>query len=163
VGVVYDPVLRSGHGSALSREGLVEAVRGALREGAVEVLTPNVPEAEALLGEALGSRGALLEAAEALVTLGARGVLLKGGHLDGSGDAWAWRGAGGVEVVWLANEVVVPGLDVHGTGCHLSTALACGLAHGLPASEAARAARAFLAARVREGLWRPGKGREVLR
>lgn len=157
--VVYDPVLRSGHDAALSRQGLIEAVREALLPDGVDVLTPNVPEAQALLGVEITSAREMMAAAARLQAMGPRGVLLKGGHLDGSGDAWAWQG----RVTWLANEEVWEGLDVHGTGCHLSTALACALARAPQDGEgAARAARAFLAQRLRAARWRPGRGREVL-
>ncbi len=159
VPVVFDPVLASEAGRPLARQALVAVIRDEL-VGHVDVLTPNVPEAEVLLGRSISSVEELQEAALALVELGARSVLLKGGHLAGSpGDALAWRGGG---VLFLANDVVVDA-DVHGTGCHLASAIAAHLAHGLALEDAIRGARSYLLEKFLTARWRPGRGREILR
>lgn len=159
--VVFDPVLRSGHNASLSADSLLDILRRDFLPNAVDVLTPNIPEAEAFLGSPITSIDAMHSAALKLLSLGPRAVLLKGGHLTNTpGDVWAENGA----TFFLENAHIFPGLDVHGTGCHLSTALACALV-GSPASswrQAADSARAFLTNRFHTSRWRPGKGREIL-
>lgn len=161
--VVYDPVLASGHGVALSGDALVEAVREVVLP-AVTVLTPNVPEAERVLGLGAGSiidlEGAL-EAAAALCALGPRAVLLKGGHLPGAPGDVLVVGAGERRSV-LSHGQLPGALDIHGTGCHLASALACGLARGERIEEAAAEARAVFLGWLAGARLRPGRGREIL-
>lgn len=160
VPVVCDPVLASGDGQvALGSAEVVEAMRRRLLP-LVDVLTPNVPEAVALLG---GERFERLEVgAEALLGVGPKAVLLKAGHwqdaqVEGFADCWAdAQGARLMPALAGIDE------DVRGTGCQLSSALAAGLAGGHTPYEAASRARELL----NDWLWRrrlsPGKGRAMI-
>lgn len=122
VPVVLDPVMVATSGSMLLADDAVAAVRDLV--GRADVITPNVPEAAVLLGEdPIDSPDEMGAQAERLVAVGARRVLLKGGHLVGpeSIDLWLDRAAG------PPVEVSAPRIATtatHGTGCTLSSALA---------------------------------------
>lgn len=121
VPVVLDPVMVATSGSRLLDADATDAVRALLP--LVDVITPNLPEAGVLLDSPLPSTpGDMLAAAYALRGLGARRVLLKGGHLAsdaGADDLWL-DDAG---ATWLPAPRV-PTRNTHGTGCTLSSALA---------------------------------------
>lgn len=135
---VVDPVAVASRGGELSPQAARHALRDELASLAGVVLTPNLQEAEELLGYAV-VRGSLGPAAADLRARGASAVLLKGGHLDGDpADALAW--AGGVEIF---SESRIAG-RMHGTGCTLAMALACELAGGAELLAAVRAARAYV-------------------
>lgn len=131
--VVLDPVLLSSSGGMLlDDEGRAE-LRARLLPLAT-VLTPNIPEAATLCGAApAASREVLLQQARALVAMGARAVLLKGGHADGDEAADLLFTMSGVPQ-WLS----APRIDAHcrGTGCALSSAIAAGLASGQSVADA---------------------------
>ena len=94
------------------------------------LVTPNLPECEALVGIMPGSDHGDREAAQAFALLGAHHVLFKGGHGDGAMVRDVLVGSGGANVVFQS-----PRQDTrhtHGTGCMLATAIACGLAEGWP-------------------------------
>ncbi|HVS17704.1 MAG TPA: bifunctional hydroxymethylpyrimidine kinase/phosphomethylpyrimidine kinase [Planctomycetota bacterium] len=135
---VIDPVLATSTGDSLLDEAARVALLSALVPRA-HVLTPNLDEADALLGLAPGSaRSEPLASARALLALGPRAVLLKGGHGRGEQAVDLWLDADG------AHELALPrlaGRTARGTGCTLASALAAGLAHGLPGREAARRAK----------------------
>jgi hydroxymethylpyrimidine/phosphomethylpyrimidine kinase len=142
--VVLDPVLESSSGATL----LDEEGRGALRERLlpkVTLLTPNIPEAAALLGGPLAdSPDALLEQVRLLEDLGARAVLVKGGH--GSGlEAVDWLVEGGA-----VHRIASPRLPrTHrGTGCALASAVAASLATGMPLLEACQRAKRYVVERL---------------
>lgn len=123
--VVYDPVMVATSGDALSDDGAVRALRERLLPLA-DLLTPNAPEAAALLGVAVATDAdGLAEHARALLDLGPRAVLVKGGHLDGdhSVDVLATRSG-----TTLSRRPRVDTTSTHGTGCTLSSALAALLA-----------------------------------
>lgn len=160
VSVVCDPVLASGDARvALAGAQVVEAMKAHLFAH-VDVLTPNIPEAMALDATSLSSPSAKAAAmARALKT----GVLLKAGHWEqGEGDHvlrdW-WSDPEG-QVHELEALPRIPD-DVRGTGCQLSSAIACGLAQGLPAVLAIEGARAYLQ-RMLQLRARPGLGRMVV-
>jgi len=152
--LVVDPVLeptrwrgaRCGPGSG----GLAGArALAALRElgRAASLLTPNVPEAEALLGARIDDARSAQDAAMALVAQGARAVLLKGGHLGTRAEPSSLAAAGGARVVdWLATAEGVrriehqrlDGPPIHGTGCTLASLVAGRLAILLAERRAAR-------------------------
>jgi len=159
---VVDPVLASGAGSSLRGAGLVEGLRRVVLP-LTTVLTPNVPEAAALLElppDAITDEAAMCDAAERLLSLGPEAVLLKGGHVAGApGDALAVTGH---TTEFLRNEEVLPGLDIHGTGCHLASAVASELAHGATLRAACTRARRTLSVWIRRSHFSPGKGRAIL-
>jgi hydroxymethylpyrimidine/phosphomethylpyrimidine kinase len=137
--VVLDTVMIS-----KSRARLLEADAVAiLREELLPistVITPNVPEAEALTGLTIDSVEGLRQAAKRLVALGARAALVKGGHLSGPA----------VDVLWDGHDMTELSADridsrhTHGTGCTLSSAIAARLARGEALADACRAAKAYV-------------------
>lgn len=143
--VVLDPVMVAKGGASLLDPDAIEALAGRLLPLAT-VLTPNLPEAAALLGEPEArDRDGMVRQAERLRGLGPAAVLLKGGHLAGeeSPDVLVSdRGA-----LWLEG-ARLPTRNTHGSGCTLSSALAAELAKGLALGEAARAAKRYLAAAI---------------
>jgi hydroxymethylpyrimidine/phosphomethylpyrimidine kinase len=138
--LVCDPVFVSKHGDPLLAESAVDALRTKLLPLAT-VITPNVPEAEGLLGRKIDAAQADEDAARDLAALGPRWVLLKGGHLR-SGEATDLL-TDGREVVRLT-EPRIDTRNTHGTGCVLSAALAAGLAKGLDVPDAAVEAKKFV-------------------
>jgi hydroxymethylpyrimidine/phosphomethylpyrimidine kinase len=146
--LVVDPVMVASSGAKLLEDDAVEALVGRLFPLAT-VVTPNLPEAEALAGFA-ADRAAL---SERLHELGAAAVIVTGGH-----------GASPVDHLFDGRrhlEIEVPRHPVaatHGAGCTHSATLAAALARGEPLEEAARAAAAAAAAAVRHGLVEIGAG-----
>ena len=138
--VVCDPVLAATGGERFLDEEGVAALRGVLLPRGV-VVTPNLPEAAELTGldppELVHDFQGRIEAAERLLALGARAVLLKGGHggEDPVRDLVLERGK---PPVWLAHPRVAGG--IRGSGCRYASAVAAGLARGEPLDRAAAAA-----------------------
>lgn len=138
--IVYDPVLASSHGQSLSGAGLAEAARASLLPLAT-LITPNLAEAAALLGgPPARDPNAMAEQARALVALGARAALVKGGHLDGEPIDILFDGARIHE--FRGRRIATR--NTHGTGCALSSAIAARLAHGARLADAVAEAKAFL-------------------
>ena len=151
VPAVIDPVMTAKGGASLLEPRAVEAVRGLLIPHAA-VLTPNAPEAEALTGLAVTDEDGQLRAAEALLTLGASAVLMKGGHIHGE------------RVVDLLVTPVsrtryesgrIETRHTHGTGCTLASGVAAGLAQGLGLERSVERARDYLLEAIRRA---PGFG-----
>ncbi|WP_413991352.1 bifunctional hydroxymethylpyrimidine kinase/phosphomethylpyrimidine kinase [Labrys okinawensis] len=146
--VVLDPVLSASTGRALGRAGTPEALREHLLP-LVAALTPNLPEAAALLavGEAADEE-AMRSQASALLAFGPRAVLLKGGHgsLDEAIDMLATeQGITRFAAPWVETT------NLHGTGCALSAALAAGIALGHPLDIAVARAKSWLRGRLIAG------------
>ena len=137
--VVLDPVMVAKGGSRLLDEAAVAVVRDRLLSRA-DVVTPNVPEAEALTGLRIGSGDDLEPAAARLVALGARAVIVKGGHLAGPAVDLLFDGLTATRL----HADRIPGRHTHGTGCTFSSALAARLALGDTLIDAARAAKAYV-------------------
>jgi hydroxymethylpyrimidine/phosphomethylpyrimidine kinase len=150
--LVVDPVMISTSGSRLLDEDAVEAMVQELIPLA-DVLTPNLPEAEALLGHPLRTARQLSDAGEALLALGAGSVLLKGGHARGSEVVDRYFDEQGVMEVRHAR---LP-REGHGTGCTLASAIAAELACGHAARSAVRRATAYVHRTLKRG-YRPGAG-----
>lgn len=150
--LVVDPVMISTSGSRLLDEDAVEAVIHELIPLA-DILTPNLPEAEVLLGHPLKTSKQLAKAGEALLALGAQGVLLKGGHGRGSEVIDRYFDAHGVM------DIRHPRLqrEGHGTGCTLASAIAAELAKGAAPRQAVRRAVAYVQHALKNG-YRPGGG-----
>lgn len=138
--VVVDPVQAASQGgSLLDPAALPVLVERLLPRCAV--VTPNLPEAEALLGTRIEKRAEMPSAAAALAALGPAAVLLKGGHLDGGQSPdLLWVDG---RPIWLEGERI-PAAHSHGTGCTLSAAVAAQLARGVPLEEACRSAKAYV-------------------
>ncbi len=145
VPVVLDPVMVAKGGAALLAPEAVAALRAHLLPCAT-MLTPNLPEAAALLdAPEATTRAEMEDQARRLVTLGPAAVLLKGGHLAGeaSPDVLATEGA----VRWFEG-VRVPTRNTHGTGCSLSSALAAELAKGFAPEAAVARAKHWLSGAI---------------
>ena len=151
--VVVDPVLVSSSGTALFPRGALSRLRSELFPLA-DLLTPNVPEAEALLGRRIRRVEDLPHAARDLLESGAHAVLLKGGHLRGGTvrDVLV-----DVRSIRQFTHARLP-MSVRGTGCTLSSAIACGLARGLELPRAVGQAENYLQACMRRA-YRPGRSR----
>ena len=146
--VVLDPVMVAKGGDRLLREEAIAALRDRLLPLA-SVITPNLPEAAALLGEAPARTRAEMPAVAArLRRLGPASILLKGGHLDGGESPDLLLHAG--ERHWLEAERIVS-CHTHGTGCTLSAAIAALLARGRPRPRAVAGAKAWLGRAIAAG------------
>jgi hydroxymethylpyrimidine/phosphomethylpyrimidine kinase len=147
--LVVDPVMAAKSGDLL----LAPEARRAVREDLLPlatVITPNIPEAEALLGHRIEDLDAMQEAARELKTIGCQWVVLKGGHLDIERQAIDVL-CGGRELVLLRS----PRLETrntHGTGCTFASAIAAGLAKGLAPPEAVKRAKEYVTEAIRSGL-----------
>jgi hydroxymethylpyrimidine/phosphomethylpyrimidine kinase len=138
--LVVDPVMVAKGGASLLRPDAVDALRTLLLPKAA-LATPNIPEAEALLGEGIESTGAMEGAARALLDLGPAAVLLKGGHLAGDTLVDVLVGAHGVRNFQCRR---LDTRHTHGTGCTLASAIAAGLAQGLALEPAVARAWAYV-------------------
>jgi hydroxymethylpyrimidine/phosphomethylpyrimidine kinase len=150
--VVVDPVMIAKGGDRLVSDEGMATIRTELLPLA-HVVTPNIPEAEALTGMSIHSLTDMRDAAARILRLGPRVVLVKGGHAGGpeSVDVCATATA--------SFEIRAPRIDTphtHGTGCTLSSAIAANLALGLPDREAIELAREYLDGALRHA---PGLGR----
>lgn len=156
--LVVDPVLVSTSGHALMDEGGVHAYRTLLLPHAA-VVTPNLREAALLTGtdvEELTSVEVMAEVAEQIRALGARTVVVKGGHLPGQTAADVVAGPGGVV---LLDSVRIDTVNDHGTGCSLSAAIAAHLALGATPHEAIERAKSYVHRALHgAATWRLGAG-----
>jgi hydroxymethylpyrimidine/phosphomethylpyrimidine kinase len=146
--IVFDPVMIASSGDALSGAGFVEAITRELLP-LVDCLTPNLAEAAALLGEPIAqSEADMVRQCKALLRLGPRAVLMKGGHLD-SDEA--------VDLLVTEDAVrrfAAPRLasqSLHGTGCTLSSAIAANVVLGARLPEAMAAAKTFVRQSIERG------------
>jgi hydroxymethylpyrimidine/phosphomethylpyrimidine kinase len=138
--LVVDPVMVSKHGASLGGGAWEELLPHAT------LVTPNLPEAEALTGTA-----DLRRAAERLIGMGARAALIKGGHGEGDAMDLLLDSEGFAE--FRSPRITTP--HTHGTGCTYSAAITAGLASGLPLREAVARAKRFIDAAIRTN---PGLG-----
>lgn len=149
--LVVDPVMVSKHGAPLIAAEAVAALRTRLLPLAA-LVTPNIPEAEALTGMTVKTIDDARRAAAAILAMGPRAVLVKGGHFTDSANDLLLTEAG--------EEFVYPGARIdtrhtHGTGCTYSAAITAELARRLPLAEAVAAAKHFIAAAIASN---PGLG-----
>jgi len=137
--IVLDPVMVAKGGDSLLASDAVAALRDVLLPRAT-LLTPNIPEAEALTGLRIATVADMRAAAAQLLTFGAQAVVVKGGHLDGPAvDVYA--DGFGIEE-FSAARIASP--HTHGTGCTFSSAVAARLALGDPLKTAVRGAKAYV-------------------
>ena len=143
--VVLDPVMVATSGDRLLSEDAVEALRAQLVPRAA-ILTPNLPEAAALLNEPVASsEAAIKEQGQRLLALGCPAVLIKGGHGQGAESIDYLVDRDGVTA--LAAPRIATG-NTHGTGCSLSSAIAAELAKGSDLQTAVRSAKAWVSAAI---------------
>lgn len=149
--VVIDPVMLSTSGRALLDDKAVSAAEKELFPLA-RVVTPNIPEAVRLCGMEIRGAESVEKAAETLKRKYGCAVLIKGGHgTDGCND-FLLDDKG---YVFRSPRIENP--NTHGTGCTLSSAIACGLAKGLPLSESVRLAKEYITGAIKDGM-KLGKG-----
>lgn len=138
---VIDPVMVATSGDHLMQPDAIATLKEELLPLAL-ILTPNLPEAALLTGRAIAETEAeVARQAEMLLKLGARSVLMKGGHAKGKDAIDVLFGEG--DVLNLSRPRIETRND-HGTGCTLSAAIAAGLAKGMPIDDAVVAAKAYL-------------------
>ena len=149
--IVLDPVMVSTSGSRLLNDTAVYALKTLLLPLAT-VITPNIPEAECLWGQPIEDKEDMILAAKDISQVSSC-VLIKGGHLKGSADDLLYQKE---QPFWFeAPKVENP--NTHGTGCTLSSAIACNLATGHSLSESVRMAKAYITGALKAGL-NLGKG-----
>src|SRR5450432_127513 len=149
--LVVDPVMVSKHGLALLPDSAVCAIREKLLPHAA-LVTPNVPEAEALTDTAIRNLDDMRRAACLIRDMGARAVLIKGGHLAGDATDVLFHGTGWREFPAARLET----RHTHGTGCTYSAAITAGLARGMALEAAVEGAKRFIHEAIRTN---PGLGR----
>ncbi len=158
--IVIDPVLVASDGQPLLERRAWGSLECLIARATL--VTPNLPEAEALTGiDVSGDAGVEAAARFFLEQLGAGAALLKGGHRQGPpDDLLARTGPGGTTLEWLRGDRIDTG-PVHGTGCALSSAIAAGLARGDDLSDAVALGRKFVATALRRAE-RVGRGAGLL-
>ena len=142
--IVVDPVMIAKSGDALLRPDAVAALCNHLLPLAT-VVTPNIPEAETLTGLSLQTAAAIRQAAEQIVAMGARSVVIKGGHRAGPAADLFYDGG-------RFQEFTAPRIDTpntHGTGCTFAAAIAAGLAQGQDLAAAVAQAKDYVTAAIR--------------
>ena len=145
--IVVDPVMIATSGSRLLAPEAMEALQRLLLPLA-SVITPNLPEAEALSGLPIHTTTDMVRAAQEIAKHMLGAILIKGGHLSDSADDLLWQQ--GTAHWYQSPRVNNP--NTHGTGCTLSSAIACALAAGLPLPAAIRQAKDFITGALQAGL-----------
>jgi hydroxymethylpyrimidine/phosphomethylpyrimidine kinase len=152
VPLVLDPVMVAKGGAPLIQTDAIKSLKRRLAPRAA-VLTPNLPEAEILCGQKIPDLAAMRVAARALLGLGCRAVLLKGGHLPGDTVHDLLATASGIRE-WQSKRIDTR--HTHGTGCSLASAIAAGLAQGMTVEDAVERARDYVQRAIASA---PGFGR----
>lgn len=150
--IVLDPVMAAKGGSTLLATSAFAALKRELLPLAT-LVTPNLPEMRALTGAKGTKREAIEAAGHKLIAMGAKAALIKGGHATSAtvDDVLVWKG--GVDIFAFPR---IKTKHTHGTGCTLSTAIACYLAKGFSLPLAAGKAREFVQAAIETA---PGLGK----
>ncbi len=152
VPLVVDPVMVAKGGHRLLLSDAEAALRDLLLPLAA-LLTPNLPEAEVLVGFPVRAEADMRRAAGKLVELGAAAVLMKGGHLEGDRVVDLLLHDGRIE---RFDDARIPGRNTHGTGCTLASAIAAGLAQKMSLKDAVARARTYVRRAIETA---PGFGR----
>jgi hydroxymethylpyrimidine/phosphomethylpyrimidine kinase len=145
--IVVDPVMVSTSGSKLLSEDAIDVLVTRLLPLA-SVITPNIPEAEALTGMTIESGKDMLKAAADISQMLRGGILIKGGHLSDSADDLLYMS--GVAHWFRSDRIDNP--NTHGTGCTLSSAIACNLALGLDLQTSVSNAKEYVRGALKAGL-----------
>lgn len=145
--IVVDPVMAAKSGYSLLKSEAIEALKNELFPLAA-VVTPNLSEAEVLVGKKVTNEDDMEEAAKQIYALGMQSVLIKGGHLVG--DA--------VDLLFDGNKLTrftsprIKNKNTHGTGCTLSSAIAAHLALGVDLIKAVSQAKSYLTGAIEHGI-----------
>lgn len=145
--VVVDPVMVATSGDRLLQPDAEQSLRTTLLPLAA-VVTPNLDETAVLVGHAVKGLDAMQAAAEAIVGMGVKAVLVKGGHATEKATDVFYDGT----TMELLTAEVVETNNTHGTGCTLSSAIAAYLARGLPLLDAVRQAKSYLTEALKHSL-----------
>lgn len=145
--IVVDPVMVSTSGSRLLSEDAMEALIGHLIPMA-DIITPNLPEAEVLCSKKITSASDMVAAAKQIAQNFSGAVLIKGGHFYGAANDLLY-----VDKIatWIEGERI-DNSNTHGTGCTLSSAIACNLADGKLMLESVANAKEYITGALRAGL-----------
>lgn len=148
---VLDPVMIAKGGASLLAKDAVRTLQDELVPIST-LITPNIPEAEALAGLQIHTLDHMRQAAGWMLEMGAQAALIKGGHMQGDRliDLLVWDGG---EAVYESERIDTP--HTHGTGCTLASAIATGLGHGLELPQAVKQAREYVREAIRAA---PGFG-----
>ncbi|MGI6007630.1 MAG: bifunctional hydroxymethylpyrimidine kinase/phosphomethylpyrimidine kinase [Ruminococcus sp.] len=145
--IVVDPVMVSTSGSRLLADDAADTLMEKLIPMA-EIITPNIPEGEVLCGFSIEDSGDMERAAEKIAENVGTAVLLKGGHeQNDANDVLFDQGS----CRWFMGERI-DNPNTHGTGCTLSSAIACGLARGLSLEDSVKEAKKYISGALRAGL-----------
>ena len=151
VPLVVDPVMVAKAGARLLDPDTTQTLKARLIPRAT-ILTPNLPEAEVLTGLEIRDLDGMRQAAEMLLSMGPKAVLVKGGHLAGPVVYDVLATTAGVKVM---QQPRIESRHTHGTGCTLGSAIATGLAQGLAVADAVARATRYVAEAIRTA---PGYG-----
>ena len=154
--IVVDPVMVSTSGSRLLSDEAMEALITRLLPLG-HIITPNIPEAQALCGFELKTEDDMVLAAKKISEHTGGAVLIKGGHMENSANDFLHLGS---MTFWLRSSKI-DNPNSHGTGCTLSSAIACGLAQGKSLEKSVADAKSYIIGALRAGL-DLGKGRGPL-
>lgn len=154
--IVVDPVMVSTSGSKLMADGAKDTLLSELFKVA-DIITPNIPEAEALAGQSIKSKDDMVEAAKKIGEFFEGYILLKGGHSTDDADDLLYKNS---EKIWIKGERI-ENPNTHGTGCTLSSAIASYLAMGHDVPESVHLAKEFITGAISAKL-DLGKGRGPL-
>lgn len=138
--LIVDPVMVAKGNARLLDDHAIGALKSLIGWGAT-LITPNLPEAEVLTGRLIASVEGMRAAVDELLELGAAGVLLKGGHLAGP-DVVDLYGDATTRREWRQSKIITQ--HTHGTGCTLASAIATGIAQGMPMIAAIERARRYV-------------------
>jgi hydroxymethylpyrimidine/phosphomethylpyrimidine kinase len=149
--IILDPVIVSSTGHRLLSTDAQEVVKRRLLPMSM-LVTPNIPEMEALTNTSISTHEHKIEAAKHLLSLGAQAILLKGGHEEGDtkSDILFRQSPSGIETQLFTSDTITT-RNTHGTGCTLSAAIAAFMARGYGLAEAVAEAKSFITEAIRSG------------
>ena len=149
--IILDPVIVSSTGHRLLSIDAQEVVKRRLLPMSM-LITPNIPEMEALTNTSISTHEHKIEAAKQLLSLGAQDILLKGGHEEGDtkSDILFRQSPSGIETQLFTSDTITT-RNTHGTGCTLSAAIAAFMARGYGLAEAVAEAKSFITEAIRSG------------
>lgn len=149
--IILDPVIVSSTGHRLLSIDAQEVVKRRLLPMSM-LITPNIPEMEALTNTSISTHEHKIEAAKHLLSLGAQAILLKGGHEKGDtkSDILFRQSPSGIETQLFTSDTITT-RNTHGTGCTLSAAIAAFMARGYGLAEAVAEAKSFITEAIRSG------------
>ncbi|MFT4143662.1 MAG: bifunctional hydroxymethylpyrimidine kinase/phosphomethylpyrimidine kinase [Mobilitalea sp.] len=145
--IVVDPVMISTSGSRLLNEEAMNTIITKLLPIA-DIITPNIPEAEALANVDIKNTEDMVEAAGIIAMLLSGKILIKGGHLTDTADDLLYIEG---KPIWVRGERI-NNPNTHGTGCTLSSAIACNLAKGYSITESVTKAKEYITGALKAGL-----------